>query len=110
MGALSVLGWCESQLLSGDVHWPRGWCIGWGTGVQRRGNGQNHSLCVHCVMQESLCLSSCPGEERPRQRNVCGDRDSFELGLWSGQENTGNWLQLKVLLPGDCSRDGKIDK
>lgn len=67
---------------------------------------------THCVwvMQEGPCLGSCPGEERPRQRNVCGDRDSFELGLWSGQENTGNWLQLKVLLPGDCSQDGKIDK
>lgn len=33
------------------------------------------------VMQEGPCLGSCPGEERPRQRNVCGDRDSFELGL-----------------------------
>lgn len=67
------------------------------------------------VLLESPCLGSgkagsCPGEERPRQRNVCGDRDGFEQGLWSGQENTGNWLQLKVLLPGDCSRDGKTDK
>lgn len=77
--------------------------------------GRTTHWCMRWVLQESPCLDSgkagsCPGEERPRQRNVCGDRDGFEQGLWSGQENTGNWLQLKVLLPGDCSRDGKIDK
>lgn len=68
-----------------DARWPGSGALVRGQEPRAGAVGWTTHRCVHWVLQESPCLASgkagsWPREERPRQRNVCGDRDGFEQG------------------------------